>query len=68
MNADDNSWKDLHQKFYKDADWIDKPNLFAQEAIKYFPKYARILELGAGQGQDSRFFAEHGYEVVSSSR
>lgn len=60
------AWEDLHQKFYKDADWIDKPNLFAQDAIKYFPKSGKILDLGAGQGQDSRFFAEHGYEVVST--
>jgi SAM-dependent methyltransferase len=66
MAIDETAWKDLHQKFYKDADWIDKPSLFALDAIKYFPKSGRILELGAGQGQDTRFFAEHGYTVVST--
>ncbi|HEY1835685.1 MAG TPA: class I SAM-dependent methyltransferase [Candidatus Saccharimonadales bacterium] len=62
----DQAWRDLHQKHYRDADWIDKPSLFAQDAIKYFPKSGRVLDLGAGQGQDSRFFAEHGYDVVST--
>ncbi len=59
-------WKELHDHYYKKAPWIDKPSLFAQDAINYFPKSGRILELGAGQGQDSRFFAEHGYKVVST--
>jgi SAM-dependent methyltransferase len=58
-------WSDLH-KNYKKQDWIDKPSLFAETAITYFPKSGRVLDLGAGQGQDSRFFAEHGYEVVST--
>lgn len=58
-------WSDLH-KSYSAADWIDKPSLFAETAITYFPKTGKVLDLGAGQGQDSRFFAEHGYEVVST--
>lgn len=61
----DNVWSDLH-KDYKTRDWIDKPSLFAETALTYFPTTGRILDLGAGQGQDSRFFAEHGYEVVST--
>lgn len=65
MATDNKAWDNLH-KIYKDTDWIDKPNLFAQDAIKYFPKSGKILDLGAGQGQDSRFFAEQGYEVVST--
>ncbi|HTH71977.1 MAG TPA: methyltransferase domain-containing protein [Candidatus Pristimantibacillus sp.] len=59
-------WKKHHQKYYKAADWIDKPALFAQDAISYLPKTGKILDLGAGQGQDSRYFAEHGYDVVST--
>ncbi len=58
-------WSDLH-KHYKDKDWIDKPSIFAETAIKYFPKNAKILELGAGQAQDSRFFADNGLDVVST--
>lgn len=58
-------WAQLH-KNYDSRDWIDKPSLFAETAIEYFPKAGKVLDLGAGQGQDSRFFAEHGYGVVST--
>ncbi|HMS92276.1 MAG TPA: class I SAM-dependent methyltransferase [Candidatus Saccharibacteria bacterium] len=58
-------WYNQHAK-YKEEDWIDKPSIFAEFVIKYFPKSGRILELGAGQGQDSRYFAQHGYYVVST--
>src|SRR5689334_246732 len=58
-------WSDLH-KTYSKKDWIDKPSLFAETAVTYFPKSGTVLDLGAGQGQDSRFFAEHGYEVTST--
>lgn len=58
-------WSDLH-KLYQTQDWINKPNLFAETAIHYFPKTGKILDLGAGQGQDSRYFASHGYTVVST--
>jgi SAM-dependent methyltransferase len=60
-----NVWSDLHAN-YASRDWIDKPSIFAETAISYFPAAGKILDLGAGQGQDSRFFAEHGYEVVST--
>jgi SAM-dependent methyltransferase/8-oxo-dGTP pyrophosphatase MutT (NUDIX family) len=60
-----NIWADLHDN-YKDRDWIDKPSLFAETAVTYFPTQGKVLELGAGQGQDSRYFAAHGYEVTST--
>lgn len=60
-----NVWAELH-KGYEKRGWIDKSSLFAETALRYFPAKGRLLELGAGQGQDSRFFAEHGYEVVST--
>lgn len=59
------AWTNLHKR-YKSQDWSQKPSLFAETAITYFPKHGRIVELGAGLGQDSRFFAEHGYDVVST--
>jgi len=59
------AWTNLHHA-YRQEDWIDKPSLFSQQAIAYFPHVGTILDLGAGQGQDSRFFAEHGYIVVST--
>lgn len=63
MNED--AWSKLHTK-YKAAEWQDKPSLFAQTAVQYFPKKGRVLELGAGLGQDSRFFAEQGYDVTAT--
>ncbi len=59
-------WSDIHKNDYTKADWINKPSIFAETAITYFPKAGKVLDLGAGQGQDSRFFAEHGYEVIST--
>lgn len=61
----DNVWSDLH-KTYKQQDWIDKPSIFAEQAIKYFPESGRVLELGAGQAQDGCFFASKGYEVAAT--
>ena len=61
----DDVWSGLH-KIYETKDWIDKPSLFAEDAISYFPPNGTVLDLGAGQGQDSRFFAEHGYTVIST--
>jgi ubiquinone/menaquinone biosynthesis C-methylase UbiE len=55
-------WSKLHAG-YKKENWINIPSLFAETVIDYFPKSAKILELGAGQGQDARFFAEHGHRV-----
>jgi 2-polyprenyl-3-methyl-5-hydroxy-6-metoxy-1,4-benzoquinol methylase len=58
-------WKELHSN-YQEQDWIGKPSLFAETAIQYFPKKGKLLELGAGIGQDSLFFAKQGYDVLSS--
>lgn len=58
-------WSNKHLKYSKE-DWIDKPSIFSQFAIKFFPETGRILDLGAGQGQDTRFFAEKGFSVVST--
>ncbi len=58
-------WSELH-KTYKQQDWIDKPSIFAEQAIKYFPKSGKILELGAGQAQDGCFFASKGYDVTAT--
>ena len=60
-----NIWSKIHSN-YKEQDWINKPSLFAETAIKYFPKSGKVLDLGAGQGQDTKFFAEQGYQVIST--
>lgn len=62
-----NVWEDLHKQ-YEGKDWLEKPSIFAEQAIKYFPEQGVILDLGAGQGQDSIYFAESGYQVICSDR
>lgn len=51
---------------YQALGLADKPSIFAETAIAYFPKDGRVLELGAGNGQDGRFFASKGLNVVST--
>lgn len=63
--SDINYWNTAHDKYTK-TDWINKPTLFAQSILKYLPKTGNFLDLGAGQGQDSRFFAENGYSITST--
>lgn len=65
MSMDNNVWTDLH-KLYKEQDWIDKPSIFAEQAIAYFPSKAKIFELGAGQAQDGCFFAANGHDVTAT--
>lgn len=58
-------WANKHKE-YNQQDWITKPSIFAETAMQYFPKIGKILELGAGQAQDSFYFAARGYTVVST--
>ncbi len=44
----------------------DTPSIFASDVVRYFPRSSIILELGAGRGRDSRFFASLGHYVVST--
>lgn len=57
-------WDQKHDK-YIEQDWIVKPTIFATQVIKYFPKGAMILELGCGQGQDTKYFIDNGFSVVA---
>jgi SAM-dependent methyltransferase len=59
-----NYWDEKHKKYARE-DWILKPTIFAKFSVKFFPKTGRLLDLGAGQGQDSLFFAKKGYIVTS---
>lgn len=63
--SSDTVWQEIHANYQK-QDWIDKPSLFAETAVQYFPTTGKVLELGAGHGQDSKFFVTQGYEVVST--
>jgi SAM-dependent methyltransferase len=64
MNDSITYWQKAHTK-YSAQDWITKPTIFATQAVNYFPKAGYILELGAGQGQDTIFFAQRGYRVTA---
>ena len=55
----------MHQKYSARGLGV-KPTKFAHEVIPYLPKTGTLLDLGAGQGQDSRFFAHHGLTVTST--
>lgn len=67
MENTDKIWSGIHKK-YKEKTWIDKPSIFAETAIIHFPRRSRILELGAGQAQDSRFFADNNHHVISTDK
>lgn len=58
-------WNKKHDK-YAAEDWIDQPSIFSRWAVGFFPKKGKIIEFGAGHGQDTRFFAKRGYQVVST--
>lgn len=57
-------WDQKHDK-YAEQDWIVKPTIFATQVINFFPKGAKILELGCGQGQDTKYFTDNGFSVVA---
>ncbi|CDR34402.1 methyltransferase domain-containing protein [Criblamydia sequanensis] len=59
------TWKELHD-YYKGQDWTLKPSIFAETVKEYLTNGGKILELGSGLGQDSLFFLNHGFEVVST--
>lgn len=59
------NWNKQHHK-YAEAEWINKPTLFALSMTEYLPATGKVLDIGCGQGQDSTFFAEHGLEVIGS--
>jgi SAM-dependent methyltransferase len=56
-------WNEQHQK-YAQAEWINTPSIFGEWALGYFPSSGSLLDVGCGQGQDSRLFAAKGYDVV----
>lgn len=57
-----------HKKLskYADEEWSRQETIFATQAIEYFPKTGKVLELGAGLGRDSAFFASRGYDVTAT--
>ncbi len=64
MNSVD-YWNTVHRDKYPRKDWVNKTTIFAKQVLPLLPKQGRLLELGAGQGQDSRFFAKQ-FDVTST--
>src|SRR6266700_761401 len=58
-------WNELHQQGSM-KDYSKKQTDFAEEVLKYFPKHAKVLELGCGLGNDSFFFTSEGNNVVAT--
>lgn len=58
-------WTDKHKKYFERGLGV-KSTKFANEILNYLPQSGTLLDLGAGQGQDSRFFAGHGFDVTST--
>lgn len=56
-------WDQLHDDYTK-TDWIDQPTEFSQWVMKHLPPDGKMLDIGGGQGQDSRFFATKGFNVT----
>ena len=61
----DEKWKAKHDTYSKE-DWVNKPSIFSEQVIQYFPIDGRVLELGAGHGQDGNYFSSQGFEVTST--
>jgi SAM-dependent methyltransferase len=51
---------------YTKRDILEKPSIFARFVSGYLPDRGNIIELGAGNGRDSRFFARNGFEIIST--
>ncbi len=65
MSFDKKYW-DSRILNYLESDWSLVASPFAVETLKFIKPHSRILELGAGAGQDSSFFAKNNHEVVVS--
>lgn len=59
-------WDQAHQEKYSQSDWSNKPTLFAEAVGKYFPTTGTLVDIGTGQGQDAKYFAQLGYMVTAT--
>ena len=65
MNKKEQWWDTKHDR-YASEDWISKPTIFARWVIAYLPKNGRLLDVAAGHGQDSVYFARQGFSVIAT--
>ncbi len=65
MNTPKAFWdKKLHS--YASQDFVNIPSIFLLEVLKYIKKNSKVLELGAGHGQDSVYLAKEGHTVIAT--
>ena len=57
-----------HDKKYQENTKNDKPNEFAQRFLNFLSDNSTIIELGAGAGVDSQYFADRGHSVFAIDR
>jgi len=51
-------WEAQHEKRKEESREIENtPNLFAKRCADLLPENARVVEIGAANGRDSRYFA-----------
>lgn len=58
-------WKQKHAE-YASKEWAGQPSIFAEQIAQYLPAHPLILELGAGLGNDAKYFSELGATVVAT--
>ena len=56
-------WQKRIKQYLRES-WASEPSYFAMEAKPYLVSNSRILELGAGAGQDGLWFESQGFDVV----
>lgn len=57
-------WDDYYLAHGRDP----QPSPFARAVEPRFPRRARVIDLGCGDGHDARFFADHGHLVTAVDR
>ena len=64
-SKEEDYWLQKRRK-YASEQWANQPSLFAQTALGFLTPEGKILELGAGLGQDGIWFATQGFDVTQT--
>ena len=66
MQKSSKTWWDNKLHKYAGQDFVTKPSIFIKEIEHFFPANSKILEIGAGHGQDSIYLAAQGSTITST--
>lgn len=64
MTESQKYWQQVHRQYDKQP-WSNQPSIFAQQITPYLPDSGNLLELAAGIGNDSIYFANR-FQVTST--